>query len=100
MTPDIPVLLRLEVEVRLLAYILISAKNLRVYFVSRDKSQLFAQKIKMRVKTLNFNAVNILKYMKERRISQRESSLHVKTTVVSTVQQNIILDLTGRQAGH
>lgn len=54
----------------------------------------------MRVKTLNFNAVNILKFMKERRISQRESSLHVKTTVVSTVQQNIILDLTGRQAGH
>lgn len=71
-----------------------------MYFVSRQKSQVFAQKIKMRVKTLNFNAVNILKYMKEGRNSQRESSLHVKTTAIPTVQQNNILDLNGRQAGH
>lgn len=70
-----------------------------MYFVSRLKSQFFAQKIKMRVKTLNFNAVNILKYMKEGRNSQRKSSLHVKTTVAPTVQHNTFFVLNGCQAG-
>ncbi len=68
-TLNTPVFLQ-KVRVKLLPEkILISVKNRRVYFVSRNKVGISDENLEMSVKILNFRGLNILKCRKERRNS-------------------------------